>query len=224
MPSELNVKIRFPIVFCLLIVFLFGCSMQKTGSKLESARGDDQKRADKFVKLEERQERAPLRVNYLTPTTAIKNPEIFVYKEKRRLYVIQSGVLVRDYPIGLGFQSIGDKEKDGDGKTPEGDFLVCSKDSSGRFFKSLGLNYPDKRHAEKAFFAGVVKAQELHDILLSNEKKSAPPSGTALGGKICIRTGGAHKDWTDGSIALYDSDLEELYQVASVGTPVSIRP
>ncbi len=220
----MSVKMYFPIVCCLLVCFLSGCSMQKSGSKLESARNDDQAQADRYARQDDRQERAPLRVNYLTPTADVKHPQVFVYKEKRRLYVIDSGVLVRDYPIGLGFQSIGDKEKEGDGKTPEGEFFVCMKDSSGRFLKSLVLNYPDKTHAERAFFAGIVKPQELHDILLSQERKSAPPSGTSLGGKISIRTGGAHKDWTDGSIALYDSDLEELFQIASVGTPVSIRP
>ena len=170
------------------------------------------------------EEKAPIRVNYLIPASSVRNPEIFVYKEKRRLYIVQGNVLVRDYPIGLGFKPQGDKEREGDGRTPEGDFLICVKQYSNRFSKSLGLNYPDKGHAERAYFAGLLSPPEFRDILLASEKKSSPPWGTILGGRIFIHAGGAQKDWTDGCVALYDSDMDELFQIASVGTPVSVRP
>jgi hypothetical protein len=208
-----------------VLLLLTACSMQKSGtSKLESARTE---KSDQILLNHERQEaqdKLPLRVDYLTPISAIHKPEIFVYKEKRRLYVIHANALVRDYPIGLGFQPRGDKEKDGDGRTPEGDFLICVKDGSSRFQKSLGLNYPDKKHGERAFFAGVITPSEFKDIALSFENRSVPPWNTRIGGKVFIHAGGAHKDWTDGSVALYDSDMEELFQIATVGTPVIVRP
>jgi hypothetical protein len=169
-------------------------------------------------------EKDPIRIDYLTSLSDITDPEIYVYKEKRRLYVLQSGVMVRDYPIGLGSQPQGDKERDGDGRTPEGDFIIMGKDPVGRFYKGLVLNYPDKMHAERALFAGVISPPEFKEILAAAEHRVAPPWYTKLGGQLYIHAGGAHKDWTQGSIALYNSDMEELYKITSSGTPVHIRP
>jgi hypothetical protein len=215
-------------LFLALVWFLLvsaGCSMQMSGSKAEPVRPD--KLASSNVtplKQENPQDKIPVKVDYLTPVCNIREPEIFVYKEKRRLYVVQSNVLVRDYPIGLGFRPLGDKEKQGDGRTPEGEFRICMKNAASRFIKSLGLNYPDKRHAERAFFSGMITPLQFRDILLAVEKKTTPPWNTVLGGEIFIHAGGAHKDWTEGCVALYNSDMEELFQLTSVGTPVTIRP
>jgi L,D-peptidoglycan transpeptidase YkuD (ErfK/YbiS/YcfS/YnhG family) len=215
----------FRLICVLFILTLPACSMQQPGSKAESTRLDRNARVEeKTVDQDSSQDKVALKVDYLTPVRAIQNPEIFVYKEKRRLYVIQSNVLVRDYPVGLGFHPTGDKEKEGDGRTPEGKFFVCVKKPNSRFQKSLGLSYPDKKHAERAFFAGIITPIEFRDILLAFENKTTPPWNTTLGGQIYIHAGGAHKDWTEGCVALYNSDMEELFQIASMGTPVSIRP
>lgn len=222
--SSVRVRVCLPLGLCLLVVLLASCSMQK--SKVESARVENKAVVppNKPLSQESVQEKPPLKVDYLTPVSAINSPEIFVYKDKRRLYIIQSNVLVRDYPIGLGFQPRGDKEKEGDGRTPEGEFRICMKNAGSRFVKSLGLNYPDRKHAERAFFAGMLTPSEFRDILLAYEKRDIPPWHTSLGGEIFIHAGGAHKDWTDGCIALYDSDMEELFKIANLGTPVTIRP
>ncbi len=215
----------FRLICCLIILCVPACSMQSPSSKAEGSRLEGKARlGEKTAGEDVGQEKIAMKVDYLTPVRAIQNPEIFVYKEKRRLFVMQSDVLVRDYPIGLGFHPTGDKEKEGDGRTPEGKFLVCVKKPNSRFIKSLGLNYPDKKHAERAFFAGIITPIEFRDILLAFENKTTPPWNTVLGGQIFIHAGGAHKDWTEGCIALYNSDMEELFQIASLGTPVSIRP
>lgn len=212
------------VFLCLSVLCLFGCSAQKTGSKMDSARAEGAWEGDASATEHTGTDKTALRVDYLTPAKAITSPEIFIYKEKRRLYVIQSNVLVRDYPIGLGSHPGGDKERDGDGKTPEGDFFVCIKGPSGRSMKSLALNYPARRHGERAYFSGLITPVEFRDILSASDKRMPPPWGTVLGGKVLIQAGGAHKDWTDGSIALYDSDMDELFSVAALGTLVSIRP
>ncbi len=223
--SALLRRFCFPWGLICLIFVLNGCSMQKSGSTLDSAHTHKGvKPYQKVAGSEGNRDSIPVRVDYLTPLSAIKSPEFFVYKEKRRLYIVQDQVLVRDYPVGLGFCPNGDKEAEGDGRTPEGRFSICMKNSSSRFFKSLGLSYPDKKHAERAFFAGVITPAEFRDILLAFESKAIPPQNTVLGGKIFIHGGGAHRDWTDGCVALYNSDMEELFQIAAVGAPVSIRP
>lgn len=209
----------------LLLATFAACSMQKSGSKLEStALEGGVKKTEQTTQKQTSQELVPLKVDYLTPVASIHKPELYVYKEKRRMYVIQSNVLVRDYPIGLGFSPRGDKQRGGDGKTPEGDFVVCVKNPESRFVKSLGLNYPDKKRAERAVLSGLITPIELRGIVASLDRLMLPPSNTALGGQIFIHAGGAHKDWTNGCIALYDRDMDELFVMAGEGTPVSIRP
>lgn len=209
---------------CLVLLVISACSMQKSAGTLDSSTEDGQKIAEGRTIQQPAQEKEPVRVDYLTPVPDIVSPEIYVYKEKRRLYVIQSNVLVRDYPVGLGFHPSGDKQIEGDGKTPEGNFVICQKNPASRFSKALGLNYPERQHAERAFFAGVLSPTEFKDILVAYERQVTPPWHTKLGGQIFIHAGGAQRDWTDGCVALYNSDMTELFEIASMGTPVHIRP
>lgn len=166
----------------------------------------------------------PLRIDYLTPLSAIKNPRIYIYKGKRRMYVISGDVLVRDFPIGLGFNPVGNKVKAGDGRTPEGNFRICVKNSMSHFIESLGLSYPNTRDAQRALFAGQITPVQYKEILVAARTRTPPPWNTDLGGQIFIHAGGASRDWTDGCIALYNSDMKELFKIARVGTPVYIRP
>jgi len=211
--------------FLWVVLFVISaCSMQQPDSRFGSSKSSESKQALSSTPQQPPREKEPVRVDYLSCLADIVNPEIYIYKQKRRLYVVQSGVMVRDYPIGLGSQPVGDKERDGDGRTPEGDFLVLRKDPASRFNKGLVLNYPDKKHAERALFAGIISSSEFKEIAAATEHKAALPSSTKLGGQLYIHAGGAHKDWTQGAIALYNSDMEELFKIASTGTPVHIRP
>ena len=217
-------RFHFVCAVTMALMLAAGCSTQKSSSRVESHSEKRAQPQDGRQPNEASHEKAKLEVNYLTPVAQIKSPELFVYKEKRRLYVIQAKVLVRDYPVALGFQPQGDKEKAGDGRTPEGEFTIASKEGMGRFNKTLRINYPDKKHADRAYFSGLLTAAQFKEIHSALEKKMKPPIDNPIGGRIAIHGGGAHKDWTDGCIALYDSDLEELYQLANVGSPISIRP
>jgi len=221
----LIVRARFGGIFlCLVLFMISACSMQKPDSQFDSSKSNTKKQSETGIAQQQPREKEPVRIDYLTALADIASPEIYIYKEKRRLYVIQSNVLVRDYPIGLGFRPAGDKESEGDGRTPEGDFLICQKNPVSRFNKALILNYPDRTHAERAFFAGILSSPELKEILTAAERKASPPSYTKLGGQVYIHAGGAHKDWTQGCIALYDSDMDELFKIASIGTQVHVRP
>lgn len=222
---SLNRSFFLFLTFCISILLLQSCSAQKSGSKLEASPTTKlEKPSRKPAAQASFQERIPIRVDYLTPLSSIRNPEIFVYKEKRRLYIVESGILVRDYPIGLGFSPRGDKEKDGDGRTPEGSFRVFVRNPESRFVKSIGLNPDLKQNGGAPLPKASLTSRDLHHILVSFEKKISLPRNGAPGGKTFIHAGGAHSDWTDGCIALYKSDMEELFQIAGVGTPVSIRP
>jgi len=163
-------------------------------------------------------------VNYQYPLASVCNPQLYVYKSKRRLLLVQDRVLIRDYRIGLGPSPVGDKVFQGDGRTPEGDFYVCVKNPSSNFYKSLGLSYPEKRHAERALIAGNISSDEFARIMQAVSSRNRPPWNTVLGGAIFLHGGGAFADWTKGCVALNNSSMDELFQVVEVGTPVHILP
>jgi lipoprotein-anchoring transpeptidase ErfK/SrfK len=208
-----------------VFLLLSACSVQRSGPKVDSANKDSKFKLsrERTTKEDPGKHKPLLKVDYLTPLSDIRQPKLFIYKEKRRLYVIQSNVLVRDYPIGLGSHPRGNKQRKGDGKTPEGEFYIRAKHPTGPFNKELELNYPGQELAQKAFLAGTINPLEFRDIVLAHENNVPPPRDTTLGG-ILIHGGGAHTDWTNGGIALYDSDMEELFAIASAGTKVIIRP
>jgi hypothetical protein len=163
-------------------------------------------------------------VNLNRSLWSLSNPTIYVYKNERRLFVIDDKVLVRDYPIALGPQPKGDKCLRGDGRTPEGDFFICVKNPSSKYHKGLGLNYPSPKHAEEAYLLGVISKDEYVRIIRANERKTLPPDNTCLGGDIFIHGGGPVGDWTLGCVALRNSDIDELYDTIPIGTPVKIMP
>jgi hypothetical protein len=204
------------------------CTVQKSKSALESRRQKSSpERLSEGAPPAVRwavEEGTAGKTDYLTPPAAVRNPSVFVSKERRRLYLVNDGVLVRDYPVGLGVNPRGDKERADDGRTPEGDYVICEKAVAPSGLKTMALNYPTRANAERALFAGLITRGECRDILNSLTRDGLPSWNTALGGRVLIRGGGAHGDWTDGGIALYDSDLEELFKVARLGTPVHIRP
>lgn len=219
------------LLFFAVLVWLLpvqGCSMQNSTS-LNNASSQSQKtgEARAMAKPEDDWQifkQGVVRIDYLRAVDSIKQPAIYVYKEKRRMYVLDDDVLVREYAIGLGPQAKGDKIKEGDGRTPEGGFTVCGKNPQSRFGKSLALNYPTLKHAQNALFAGLISVAQYREISAAFQHTHIPPWNTALGGEIFIHGGGAHGDWTNGCVALYDSDMQELFMLAKVGTPITIRP
>jgi hypothetical protein len=163
-------------------------------------------------------------VNYRYPLDQVCNPKLYVFKGKRRMMVVEKDMLIRDYPIGLGPRPSGDKQVQGDGRTPEGEFYVCVKKPNSSYYKSLGLSYPSPKHAERALVAGNISHQEFAKIVSAINSKSRPPWDTVLGGQIFIHGGGANEDWTKGCVALYNTDIDELFAIIPVGTPVYIMP
>ncbi len=135
--------------------------------------------------------------------------------------------------FGRGYLD-GDKRKKGDMRTPEGDFYICTMNTSKRFYKFLGLSYPDSKHAEYGLQSGIISLNEYALIKKAIEKRQSPPWNTQLGGAVGIHgrmlvesttdqplAGG---NWTYGCIALNNSDIDELYRIVSLGTPVTILP
>ena len=154
----------------------------------------------------------------------IDKPRIVVYKKQRKLELYSNQKLLRTYRVALGFNPVPDKQREGDGATPEGDFYIFVKNNKSAYYLSLGISYPNAEDAERGFRDGLINKKQRDDILEAIKKKTAPPQYTPLGGLIYIHGNGAGKDWTWGCVALENADIKELYDVVVVGTPVTIKP
>jgi murein L,D-transpeptidase YafK len=131
--------------------------------------------------------------------------------------------LVRQYRVGLGLSPIEDKTKEGDRRTPEGEFYIFTKNDKSAFYLSLGLSYPNSEDAERGLRDGVINREQYNQILNAIRKKTAPPQNTALGGEIYIHGNGSQSDWTWGCVALDDKDIQELFDAVPLGTKVIIE-
>jgi murein L,D-transpeptidase YafK len=160
---------------------------------------------------------------HVTPRE-LKSPEIIIRKKDRVLELHDRGAVVRSFTMVLGFAPVGDKEVEGDGKTPEGEFYVFTKNPRSKFHLSLGISYPSKDDAQRGLASGKITRAEHDQIVSAIDRKRMPPQKTALGGEIYIHGGGIGRDWTWGCIALENADVEELFNVIPVGTKVTILP
>ncbi|NNE97505.1 MAG: L,D-transpeptidase [Pyrinomonadaceae bacterium] len=154
----------------------------------------------------------------------MENPRILIRKEARTLEVFDGEKLIKTYKIALGFAPKGDKEIEGDGKTPEGDFYIFTKNSKSRFFLSLGLSYPAIEDAKRGLEKELIDTEQYDLIVEAINEKKMPPQETKLGGEIYIHGDGNATDWTAGCIALKNSDMKELFEVLPIKTPVRIEP
>lgn len=149
---------------------------------------------------------------------------IRVFKAERRLEVYRGEERLHVFKIGLGNRPIGDKQREGDGRTPEGTFYICAKNPKSRFYLSLGISYPGVEDAERGLRAGQID-QATHDRIVAAQKaKRTPPWDTPLGGEIFIHGHGAASDWTLGCIALENADMKVLFGLIEPGTAISIAP
>ena len=150
--------------------------------------------------------------------------KMVIRKEARTLELYEGERLIKRYTVALGFAPTGEKEREGDGKTPEGDFYVFAKNPKSRFHLSLGLSYPSISAARRGLADGSVTKAEYDAIVTAIDKGEMPPQKTALGGEIYIHGGGTASDWTWGCVALENVEIEELFDVVRPGTIVTILP
>ena len=154
----------------------------------------------------------------------LTSPRIVVKKAERRLFLYDGNKLVKRYRIGLGLSPEGDKVRQGDRRTPEGDFYIFTKNDKSAFYLSLGISYPNATHAHRGLRDGLITRSQHDAIMRALKLKKTPPQNTALGGDIYIHGRGASSEWTWGCVALEDTDIRELFDAATVGTTVKILP
>jgi murein L,D-transpeptidase YafK len=197
------------------IVFACANSSRKPAATAEAATDSKMKNEPKIETRVANE--APLRL-------PLVEPRIVVTKSKRQLSLYSDGKVVRTYRVGLGFSPVGDKTRQGDGRTPEGEFYVCVKNANSSYYLSLGLSYPNKPHAERGLAAGLITRSQYNEIVRAIDRKARPRWDTRLGGEIFIHGHGSSSDWTLGCVALDNSDMKELFDAVPKDTPVMIEP
>lgn len=161
--------------------------------------------------------------------------KLVIWKSHYTLTVYRGDIPVKTYRtvFGRGYRD-GDKRIMGDRRTPEGDFYICTMNRSKRFYKFMGLSYPGLKHAEYGLLSKLISAKEYELIKKAVEERRIPPWDTQLGGAVGIHgvtlDGNTSQrdilsmNWTDGCIALNNADVDELFSMVSLGTPVTILP
>jgi len=154
----------------------------------------------------------------------LHDPRVVIRKKSRELSLYDGSKLLRRFPVVLGQNASGDKEKEGDRKTPEGSFYICSRNGTSKYHKFMGLSYPAPPDAARGLKSKVITRSEHDAILDAHRKKECPPWKTALGGEVGIHGGGIDRDWTLGCIALTNEAVDELWAALKMGDPVVIEP
>jgi murein L,D-transpeptidase YafK len=156
--------------------------------------------------------------------TGLENARLVVRKKERLLQIFDGERLVKTYEMVLGFSPVGDKEIEGDGKTPVGEFYVFTKNPNSKFHLSLGLSYPNIDAAARGLKENLISREEHDAIVEAINNKQMPPQNTRLGGEIYIHGGGTADDWTEGCVALGNEEMSELFNAIPVGALVRIEP
>lgn len=159
---------------------------------------------------------------------SLKEPRVVVHKKAGKLELFDGEKLVKTYACITGRNS-GDKEMEGDRRTPLGTFRIVFKNPTSKFHLSLGLDYPDKDDAERGLKAGLITREQYDGIMealrsdLSLEENQKKLWYTPLGGEIFIHGHAEGRSGTAGCIAVTNPEIEELYAILPTGTPVEIR-
>jgi murein L,D-transpeptidase YafK len=136
---------------------------------------------------------------------------VVVLKKEHTLQLLNQGKVIKTYKVALGGDPVGPKTRQGDHKTPEGVYVLDSRNPHSQFYKSIHISYPS-----------------------ASERAAARQRGVSPGGEVFVHglphgyryVGAAHRlrDWTDGCIAVTDQEMDEIWLAVPDGTPIEIRP
>ena len=136
---------------------------------------------------------------------------VLVVKSEKRMFLLSKGARVKEYDVVFGGNPEGHKQQEGDERTPEGHYLLDYKKADSAFHKAIHISYPNQK-----------------------DKAEAAKRGVDPGGLIMIhgqRNGYGWLawitqsfDWTSGCIAVTNPEMDEIWRLVEVGTPIEIRP
>lgn len=131
--------------------------------------------------------------------------QVLVYKGSRSMYLMHHDQVLKAYDIDLGFAPEGHKAQRGDGRTPEGEYVIDRRNPNSEYHLSIGLDYPNAEDVEVARAAGVAPGG---DIFIHGEPRKFRKQ----------------RDWTAGCIAVTNDEIEDIYAMVRDGTPIVVSP
>ncbi len=137
--------------------------------------------------------------------------KIIVEKEQRKLHLIKDDEIFRTFEIALGIAPIGDKQSEGDFKTPEGVYTLDTRNPNSDFFLSIHISYPNSKDRREARVKGVSPGGQI----MIHGQPNLPTYSAAYYRK---------QDWTNGCIAVSNSDMIDIWLMTPNDIPIEIRP
>lgn len=131
---------------------------------------------------------------------------VVVNKSERQMYLLHNEQVLKQYQFDLGFAPTGDKKIEGDGKTPEGTYIIDRRNPNSSFHLSIGISYPNSQDRTEARTLGESPGGEIFIHGQPNLKRAKGP------------------DWTAGCIAVKNHEIEQIYAMVDNGTLITIRP
>jgi murein L,D-transpeptidase YafK len=163
----------------------------------------------------------------------LKNANIVIDRKSYQLNLYEDTVLVKSYRVSFGKNISKHKNRADDNATPVGEYKICDIDTLHQYHKFLKLNYPNLDDAAEVLRLGLISQKEFDDIRFQFYYGDCPEYNKILGGNIGIHGIGRLNyifknlpfvyNWTNGSIAMSDEDIDELYSVTGKGVTVVIK-
>ncbi|MEZ4484471.1 MAG: L,D-transpeptidase family protein [Syntrophotaleaceae bacterium] len=136
---------------------------------------------------------------------------VLVRKSEGKMFLLADKQVLREYNIALGANPKGHKQREGDERTPEGAYILDYKKSDSGFYKAIHIDYPNAADRARARAA---KVDPGGQIMIHGQK-----NGYGRFARVTQRF-----NWTDGCIAVTNAEMDELWRLVEVGTPIVIRP
>lgn len=159
-------------------------------------------------------------------TTCNERRSIVIHKAARTLELRCGDALAARFETSLGYAPEGHKQREGDGKTPEGEYFISMKFPS-QFHMSLQIAYPNVADADAGLAAGTIDRAQHAAIVRAYATCKEPPQTTQLGSLLQIHGGGGGADvgdWTLGCVAVDNAEIEQVFAFQKPGCDASQKP
>ncbi len=137
--------------------------------------------------------------------------KVLIEKSERKLHLLKNDVPFRSFDIALGIRPVGNKAEEGDFMTPEGTYVLDSRNSLSDFFLAIHVSYPNQQDRRNAKRIGVKPG----GAIMIHGQPNSPTKSEAY-----YRT----QDWTNGCIAVSNSDMIDIWLMTADNTLIEIRP
>jgi len=165
--------------------------------------------------------------------TEITNPKIIIDRQNYTLGIYEDSVLIKNYRVSFGKSVLTPKTRAGDKATPVGVYKICKIYTTHKYYKFFQINYPNLEDGANALRKGWISQKEFNDIKFQFYYEGCTKFHNLLGGDIGIHGIGELNyifknlpfvyNWTNGSIAMSNDSVDEIYSVIKEGTEVVIK-